>query len=69
MSKRGNATMTPEQQKCYNELVEIINAKGGQMKSKKYKDEHTSVSVKCEINHIWRPTPLSLWKGLWCSKC
>jgi hypothetical protein len=61
--------MNEPQQRRYDELVRLVESKGGKMNSDHYVGEETRISVECEFGHTWRPTPDQLSRNQWCAKC
>lgn len=61
--------MNQTQQNYYNNLVELVNNKGGKVISDRYINNATNITIECRKEHQWQAAPNKIKLGKWCPKC
>lgn len=51
------------------EILNIVESRGGKCLSKTYKNNNTKLTFRCEMNHEWEAIPYTIKKGHWCPHC
>jgi hypothetical protein len=57
------------EKKTLNDLLQIINKKGGKLLSNVYKSANMLYEFQCKRNHIWKTKARYIFDGNWCNKC
>ena len=52
-----------------NDIIKLVESKGGKLLTKRYKNNRQKLKVKCSEGHIWITDYNHLLKGNWCHKC
>ena len=52
-----------------NDVIKLVEQKGGKLLSKKYKNDKQKLEIECSKGHIWEVSYSKLKNGHWCSIC
>jgi hypothetical protein len=51
------------------QMRELAISRGGRCLSPSYPGAHGAIEWECSLQHIWRATANSVWRGSWCPEC
>lgn len=55
--------------KKLEDIIKLVESKGGKCLSLSYKNAHTKMDFQCEFGHFWSTTYDKLQQGCWCKPC
>jgi hypothetical protein len=51
------------------QMQELARSRGGRCLSTAYPGAHGTIEWECSLQHVWRATVNSVWRGSWCPEC
>ena len=66
----GRKKVEAANRKSIDDVINVVNSKGGVLLSAEYKNNKSKIKVKCgDCGYVWTTQAVNIFSGRWCPKC